>query len=222
MTDMLTSASSGQTEFGTTGYTPLPSEDAMGGPLNPVISPNPASTTSWFGRNKRSVLQGTILASGLTEGLGAFQQGRAVSSADQYAASAGMTQGLAAQADFRRAALESEAASQRDAIESGRQGGLVTSRLQSLAAASGAGATDPTVIGLRADLEARTDYEKKVALYEGSSRAAAFRHAGDLALYRAQENAKLRRFEANQARSAGVLKALSAVGSTASLLSKYG
>src|SRR4051812_33081523 len=62
----------------------------------------------------------------------------------------------AAQED--QAAQESRAASQRDALEKGRQTGLVLSKLQARAAASGGGAADPGVLTIAGNIAGRGEY----------------------------------------------------------------
>ena len=66
---------------------------------------------------------------------------------------------------------QERAVSQRAAIEQRRRGALVSSRAQSLAAASGAGALDPTVVGIMGDLETETEIRTLTALYEGEETA---------------------------------------------------
>lgn len=69
------------------------------------------------------------------------------------------------------AAQESRASSQRDALERGRQTKLVLSKLQAGAAASGAGATDPTVTTLAGQIGGRGEYEALTDLFKGENRA---------------------------------------------------
>lgn len=76
------------------------------------------------------------------------------------------------QADqLRQNAGQAEAASQRQAFDVDRQTQFVTSRALALAAGSGAGASDPTVVNLIARDAGQGAYEKAVALYQGADRA---------------------------------------------------
>lgn len=66
---------------------------------------------------------------------------------------------------------QERAAAQRSAMEQRRQARLVQSRQQAVAAASGAGATDPTVVDLMTDTNAEGEYRALSELYTGEQRA---------------------------------------------------
>ena len=79
--------------------------------------------------------------------------------------------------------------SQQSASEQSRMGGIAKSRALALAAASGAGASDPTVMRIISDLDAEIAYRRGVALYEGAetarlrrAQASARRYEGDVAM----------------------------------------
>lgn len=74
-------------------------------------------------------------------------------------------------AQMREAGGQAVAASQRSAFEVQRQTDLVTSRALAVAAASGGGASDPTVVSIIARDAAQGAYQKAVALYQGQDRA---------------------------------------------------
>lgn len=63
------------------------------------------------------------------------------------------------------------AISQRRALEEDRQAALATSRILAVTGASGAGASDPTVVRLAANARGEGAYRAGVALYEGEARA---------------------------------------------------
>jgi len=67
---------------------------------------------------------------------------------------------------------EELAASQRDANQKRREGALINSRQQALAAASGAGAgaDAPTIVKLMTDTAGQAEYNAQVDLYGGKSR----------------------------------------------------
>ena len=69
------------------------------------------------------------------------------------------------------------AVSQRQALEERRQADLVASRALAVAAASGAGVSDPTVVDLLARTRGEGVYRANVALYEGEARARSMRIA---------------------------------------------
>lgn len=70
-----------------------------------------------------------------------------------------------------KSAGQERAAAQLAASEQRRQGRFAASRVQALSAASGAGALDPTIIGILGDVKNESDYRAMTALYEGESRA---------------------------------------------------
>lgn len=115
-------------------------------------------------------------------------------------------------AQMTQQAGQERAASQRRASEQRRQAGLVNSAVRSRAAASGAGATDPTVLDIEGDNAATGEYNALSALYEGEERARGL-----------EMNAGARRYEGQQARQASLFKAGSTLlSSGSSLFSKYG
>jgi hypothetical protein len=63
------------------------------------------------------------------------------------------------------------AASQRDAMEERRRADLVSSRALALAAASGGGVSDSTVVNIIAKLKGEGSYRSAVALYRGETEA---------------------------------------------------
>lgn len=69
------------------------------------------------------------------------------------------------------AANESRAAGQRQGFEHQRQTNLGLSKLQAGAAASGAGADDPTIQALGGDMAGRGEYQALTDLYTGENRA---------------------------------------------------
>lgn len=104
------------------------------------------------------------------------------------------------------------AASQRTAFSETRRASLVGSRARAVAAASGAGATDPTVVNIEGDIAGQGEYNALSALYEGQEA----KRTGDA-------NAALTRFEGKQAKTAAFIGAGSTLlkGGT-SLYDKYG
>jgi len=74
-------------------------------------------------------------------------------------------------------ALTEVAASQRGAAEEQRQTRLAASRALALAAASGGGASDPTVVKIISDITGMGSYRSSVVLYEGEERARQMRVA---------------------------------------------
>lgn len=117
------------------------------------------------------------------------------------------------------------AASQAAAHEQERQGRLVASRQLALAAASGAGASAPTVVKLMADTAKESSYRAAMSIYAGEDRARALRmsaagreYEADAALAGAEDTAQAYRIKAGAYRTAGVAGLL---GAGAGLFSKY-
>ena len=84
---------------------------------------------------------------------------------------------------------QQEAASQRGAAEAQRQGQLGLSRIQALAAFQGGSTTDPTVMNIKAKLNAEAGYRAALQLYQGDeaarslrANAAATRYMGNAAM----------------------------------------
>ena len=98
---------------------------------------------------------------------------------------------------MRQQASDVQAASQRTAWSVDRQGEMMASRALAVAAASGGGASDPTVVNLMAQNAGEFAYRKAVALYEGESKAQSLRYGADVTEYQAGATAA-------SARAAGV------------------
>lgn len=87
----------------------------------------------------------------------------------QGAAAEQNAQTMAAQ--LRQNANATRASAQRESINQQRQTQFMTSRAQAVAAASGGGASDPTVVNNIANIEGEGEYRRLTALYNGESQA---------------------------------------------------
>ncbi|MGH6629477.1 MAG: hypothetical protein ACREB3_07075, partial [Burkholderiales bacterium] len=96
---------------------------------------------------------------------GALESGRAARIAGERARYAAQFEAWQAE----RQAGNAIAISQREALEQRRQADLVASRNLALAAASGGGASDPTIVRLLSNIAADGAYRAAVALYEGEA-----------------------------------------------------
>lgn len=109
-------------------------------------------------------------------------------------------------------AKDDRASSQRRGSEERRQAKLAGSRALALAAASGGGADDPSVVNLIAGIEGEGEYRALSALYEGETEARS-----------KEEQAAANRRGAKSAKTAGALKAASSIiGAGSSLYDRYG
>lgn len=104
------------------------------------------------------------------------------------------------------------ASSQRAAMDEKRSARLTASRALAVAAASGGGADDPTVVNTIAGIEGEGEYRALTALYNGDQQAEGM-----------EAEAKARRRGAKSTKTAGLLKAGSTILSGASsIYGKYG
>lgn len=118
-----------------------------------------------------SSMKQTRLAGALAQQGAAFEGQAAVDSANYRAT------------QLRQQAQEARAGQQRVALETRRKGGLVQSTLRARAAASGAGATDQTVLGLGEQIAGRTEYESLLEMYKGENAARGMEDAATAAIY---------------------------------------
>ena len=120
---------------------------------------------------------------------------------------------------LRQNAGQEVAASQRAALEERRQANLVASRQLALAAASGAGASDPTVVQMIARTAREGSYRASVALYGGEERARQLRMAAAGKDYEGASALEGAEVQASAYKTAGVGELLKGGGS---LFAKYG
>ena len=122
---------------------------------------------------------GTAATSGFLGTAGQFGWGTALMNSGTLLSSVGAlgsARAMSSLAGFNADLLESSAddqiaAGQREALEQKRQANLAMSRAQAVAAASGGGAADPTVINVIGDIAAEGEYNARVADYSGRERA---------------------------------------------------
>lgn len=103
-----------------------------------------------------------------------IRQGQAYSAAAKVQEQAGQYRKQLAERQAQAMELQAgqeRAVSQRAAIAAREKGRRVSSEAQAIAAASGAGALDPTVIGILGDLDTETEIRTLTALYEGEETA---------------------------------------------------
>lgn len=103
---------------------------------------------------------------------------------------------------------QERAVSQRRAIEERRQARLAGSRARAVAAASGAGATDPTVMDILAALRGEGEYNAQSALYEGEETARGLEAQAAGALAEGQYAEATGRYRAKAIKRAGYMDAV--------------
>lgn len=138
----------------------LPVGDPLRGPAfgerldpNAISATNIAPAVSAGGTILNSV--GYLVAGSASRQAGKSQKAAADFEAEQLRINAG----------------QSVASAQRDALEQRRKASIVASRALAVASASGAGASDPTIMNIIADIEGRGAYNAAVAMYQGEDRA---------------------------------------------------
>ena len=114
---------------------------------------------------------------------------------------------------------QSIASSQIAALDQARQGRLLASRALAVAAASGGGATDPTITRLISNIAGESAYRSATALYQGEDRARLLRMEADAKRYEGDLAVQSGDAKASAYRSAAIGSLFSAGGT---LFSKYG
>lgn len=144
-------------------------------------------------------LVGTVLTAG-----GQMAAGRQQADAEKYQA-----------ALAKQNATQIEATSQRQAIEERRKASFAVSRARALAAASGGGATDPTVMNIEAGLAGQGEYNALSKLYSGTAEA-----------NQQRDQASIYKSMAGQAQSAGMMRGIGTIiggiSDAGSMFMKYG
>lgn len=133
-------------------------------------------------------------------GLGQMQAGKAANANAKFQA-----------AQMEQQAGQERASSQREAIAQRRQANIMRSNAQAAAAASGGGATDPTVLNITGNLAKEGEYNALSALFEGEERARGL-----------NLQATTTRMEGKQAKKQGMIGgAATIIGGVGSAMSKY-
>lgn len=109
----------------------------------------------------------------------------------------------------RQNAQQASAAAQQQALEVQRQANIVASRAQAVAASSGGGATDPSVLNTIANIHKWGTYNSLNALYQGAATARAYNVRADSEDYMAK-----------QARTSGKLNAIDTILGNAGTIAK--
>ena len=107
--------------------------------------------------------------------VGAVKQGRAMDKIGKAKAS-----------QLRTKAGQERAVGQHKAINRRRETDLAESRTLALAAASGAGASDPTIMNLIANLAGEGERNYQAAMYEGEEKARGLEYQADVSIYEGQ------------------------------------
>lgn len=100
------------------------------------------------------------------------------------------------QIQYNQVANAAAATSEREAQNIQLSGKLIQSRQQAVAAASGAGATDPTVLAVQGETARETMYNTLSKIWEGQTEAQNLRYAGQVARYQGKQQLMASGFDA--------------------------
>ena len=126
-------------------------------------------------------------------------------------------------AQLKQKANAERASGQRAAIEERKKGDLTMSRARAVAAASGAGAGDPTVMNILGNLASDTEYNALSRLYEGDSSAQSLETQANALQWQGAQAAQAGTSLASSTRTAGMFNAIGQIGQSAgSFYGKYG
>lgn len=161
-----------------------------------------------------------LAAVGAVAGVGLSAAGSAETGrAAEYSKALTMQRGVETRAIAEDEAGQDIAAAQRQAMNQDRMTKLVESRARAVAAAGGAGATDPTVVNLISRISGEGALRSLTALYQGEERARKLRVSGELAeRYGIEQGVGYD----SLASAANMKTAATVVSGVGSLFSKYG
>lgn len=166
------------------------------------------------------ILKGTQTA---ISSVGSLMEGNAASRAAKRAAKDSKRAGKFEAAQYRQQAGQERATSQRQAIEERRASRIAQSRAIAVAAASGGGASDPTVMNIVGNLAADGEYNALSALFSGEEAARGLENAAAGSIYEGQSSANAYRTRASAYRSAARNTAIgTALDGLSSFYEKYG
>lgn len=162
-------------------------------------------------------------ASTLVNMAGSILGGNAEARAARIAAKNSKKSAAFESAQLRQQAGQERASSQREAIEQARQARLAQSTAVARAAASGAGASDPTVLKIIGDLAAEGEYNARAALFSGEERARGLEMQGAAADFNGAAEAAGYRTYGRSAKQAGYMSGVGhLLTGVSSFYEKYG
>src|SRR3990167_2145508 len=151
------------------------------------------------------------IAGSAIQGAGTIIGGMDANAAAKYEAKQGQILALWEQQQLEQQAKQDEGAGFVRAREKRHEAELLLSGLQAKAAASGGGATNPTVLNLVEDIAGRGEYLAQTEIAAGKMDAAAKRHRGAATILGANMQGDILRMKGKSAKTSGIL---GGVGST--------
>ena len=125
-------------------------------------------------------------------------------------------------AQLRQNAGQAQAAAQRDALSVYQQSKLIASRALAVAAASGGGASDPTVINIMAGIAGEGAYRSALALYSGDEKARGMKTHADATIYDSKLEQRASERSAFGKLVGGAAAGMKGIARGQSLFEKYG
>lgn len=125
------------------------------------------------------IITAIALGGNLLEAAGGFSQGVAIKRAAK-----------ASKRYLNQMAKQEFAIAQREAFEEQKQAELLASRALAVAAASGGGASDPTVMNIIGDIHGEGALRAGLELYKGKTRADALQFEGEMLMFEARNQKK--------------------------------
>lgn len=150
-------------------------------------------------------------------------QGNQLSAASmQHGAAVRMQAAQFEQQQAEQQATQATAGSQREAATQKLETDYLVSRQLALAGASGAGASDPTIVNLIAQTRGIGSYKAATALYQGEEQARQLRLQGAAAMFEGESAAQDMGLRAKSYRLASYGSLLSGAGQAYGMYAKYG
>ena len=111
-------------------------------------------------------------------------------------------------AQLKQQAGQERASAQRQAIEERRKGDIAVSRARAVAAASGGGASDPTVMNIYSDLASEGEYNAQAVLAEGEEAARGLESQAGAAEYEGAAAYAGSKYRSSAAKRAGYISSV--------------
>lgn len=165
---------------------------------------------------------GLMVGSTVLSAASSIQQGKAQQQLMNYQAQQAQNIANAQAQQLEYQAGQERAASQQRLIAENRTKRLAMSRAQALAAASGGGSLDPSVINIMGDLETQGEYNKGTIMYEGEEAAKGNEYQAAVTRSQGNAQAAIDRFSGKMYRQAGFMEATNTImKGGSSLYNKY-
>lgn len=125
--------------------------------------------------------------------------------------------------ELKQAANETQAASQRDALEAARNRDMLLSKARANAGASGGGVDDTSVAKTMAGIDEQGSFQKAMLLFGGENKARGLRYEANNAIYEGLQNDAATQYQAGMTRYKAKTDAIGTIlGGVGTAFGKYG